>query len=91
MRQFLASRPMAFLGLVSYGVYLWHQLVILQLVRHTGWELFRIPVVPFFLAVTAVTVALSALTYRLVERPFIALGHSWARRRRERQAGLSAT
>lgn len=91
VRRFLASRPMAFLGLVSYGVYLWHQLVILQLVRRTGWELFRIPVVPFFLVVTAVTVALSALTYRLVERPFVALGHSWARRRRERQAGLSAT
>jgi peptidoglycan/LPS O-acetylase OafA/YrhL len=90
VQRLLCSRPMAFLGLVSYGIYLWHQLVIGQLVKHTSWREFQIPVVEFVLVAGAVTVLVSAVTYAVVERPFIARSHDWARRWRERAAGIGS-
>jgi peptidoglycan/LPS O-acetylase OafA/YrhL len=88
VRRLLASRPFALAGLVSYGIYLWHQLVIQQLLRLTSWQLFHAPEIPFVLAVLAVTLVVSTATYVLVERPGIGVGHRWIRRWRERQAGF---
>ena len=88
VRPLLASRPMAFLGLISYGLYLWHAAVIELVVDHSGWALFDAPYLPFFLLVFGGTVAVSTATYFLVERPCMALSRDWARRWRERQAGL---
>lgn len=85
----LRARPVALLGLISYGVYLWHQLVVQMLLQHTGWHLFRIPFGTFFVAVLALTVLLATLSYRLVERPGIALGRAPMQKRRERLAGVS--
>lgn len=82
VRRFLACRPMAFLGLISYGIYLWHTIVIDVVLETTGWELGTISFVPFFLIVFGFTCVLSTITYYLVERPFIALGRDWARRAR---------
>jgi len=68
------SRPLAWLGAVSYGLYLWHWPVQELLMAH-GW------VVPhtwagYILAVAtvlAISLPLAWLTYRLVERPAIEL------------------
>ena len=61
----LAWRPLAGLGLVSFGTYLWHQpvLVFLQYV-HFG-------ALPWWLAAAgiAASVGLGALSYRLIEQP----------------------
>jgi peptidoglycan/LPS O-acetylase OafA/YrhL len=89
VRPFLASRPMAFLGLISYGLYLWHATVIDLVMEHSGWTLWHIPFLPFFLAVLSLTAALSTVTYMLVERPCIGLGRDWARRLRMRSAGAA--
>jgi peptidoglycan/LPS O-acetylase OafA/YrhL len=69
----LRSRPLARLGVVSYGVYLWH-MVTLQGVR---------PMVePFasssavwltFVANAAAAWAVAELSYRALERPFLGL------------------
>ena len=68
--RWLEHRTLAYLGLVSYSVYLWHQPVI-------DWWVDR-GVLPFeggsgLVAATALvgamTLVLSALTYRFVERP----------------------
>ncbi|CAB4928724.1 unannotated protein [freshwater metagenome] len=69
----LAARPLAAAGLVSYGLYLWHVPVLLWLRAHGllpqhtwGAVLVGLPV----------SLALAALSWRLVERPAIA----WCRR-----------
>ena len=69
LSRFLAWRPLVYLGMISYGLYLWH-LPVYKLLYHQldGW---RWGVVAA-LAV-ALSLALAALSYRFVERPF--LGH----------------
>ncbi|KPM56634.1 acyltransferase [Frankia sp. CcI49] len=74
VRRFLACRPMAWLGMISYGIYLWHTTVIDVVVEHISPADGARPFWPFFLMVLGLTCAVSAVTYLLVERPFIALG-----------------
>jgi peptidoglycan/LPS O-acetylase OafA/YrhL len=38
VRRFLRWRPVAFVGLVSYGVYLWHKTLVLHAVDWTGGD-----------------------------------------------------
>lgn len=61
----LAWRPLVALGTISYGVYLWHWPVFLALNgQRTGWTGW-----PLFAARCAVTVALAAVSWWLVEQP----------------------
>jgi peptidoglycan/LPS O-acetylase OafA/YrhL len=65
----LETRPFLFVGVVSYSVFLWHLPVILAM-REQGLTVSGS--LGFFvnaLTVGAVTLVLSALTYRLVEEP----------------------
>lgn len=61
----LSWRPLCALGLVSYGVYLWHWPIFVYLneqrVHLSGWPLFGVQV--------AVTLVVSYASYRIVERP----------------------
>jgi peptidoglycan/LPS O-acetylase OafA/YrhL len=72
IRAALASRPARSLGEVSYGVYLWHLMLLTWLVGVLGLEIFRGGFAVLFplTAVTATVVA--AASYRLVERPLLA-------------------
>jgi peptidoglycan/LPS O-acetylase OafA/YrhL len=77
-------RPLALLGTVSYGIYLYHVPV---MIRFGKW--FGLPHGPASLAlwlalVSATVLLLAALSWRLVERPMIA-----GRRRRRSPAGLA--
>lgn len=76
----LTLRVVAFLGLVSYGIYLWHQVVVATIVDHTSWDLFRAPFSQLLPVVLLITAAVAAVSYRFVERPAIALGHRLPRR-----------
>jgi len=82
-RRFLAAAPLAWLGLVSYGVYLWH-LTVAELVGFSadpshfsahGLDLGRRThhlETPILFGVTlAVTCAIAAASYYLVELPFL--------------------
>jgi peptidoglycan/LPS O-acetylase OafA/YrhL len=61
----LSVRPLPALGLISYGVYLWHWPVFIAAnADRTGLE-----GLPLFAARCGVTLALAALSYALVERP----------------------
>lgn len=66
-----ANRAAYAIGVVSFGVYLWHQLVLQVVRRHTGltspWSI--------YLGGAAATIVLSAITYRWIERPGMRLGH----------------
>jgi peptidoglycan/LPS O-acetylase OafA/YrhL len=86
VRRLLASRVLSLIGLVSYGIYLWHQLVVSQIQKHTSWTLFHAPFLGLLAVTIAITLVVSTITYLAVERPGIAVGHRWLLRQRERAA-----
>ena len=70
----LSWRPLAWIGLISYGIYLYHSRILLAVSAHVGlsgdrW--LRLLVLTFVTLVLAVIVA--ALSYYLVERPILRL------------------
>jgi peptidoglycan/LPS O-acetylase OafA/YrhL len=84
-RRVLAAAPLAWLGLVSYGVYLWH-LTVAELLglsadrghfRSDGLDLVgrihHLDTPILFAATLAVSTAIAAASYYLVELPFLAL------------------
>lgn len=83
IRRFLRSRPWAFLGVVSYGIYLWHP-TIGSLVRDRWWaaDPTTLDVWQLLIPVFAGSVAVSALSYYAVERPCIRLSHRRSTTRR---------
>jgi peptidoglycan/LPS O-acetylase OafA/YrhL len=72
IRRFLASGPMTWLGLISYGIYLWHQAWLHQVRAWTGATLFDTPFWHLAGPALVLTLVVSALSYRLVERPALA-------------------
>jgi peptidoglycan/LPS O-acetylase OafA/YrhL len=73
-RRVLANRWLATLGLVSYGVFLWHQTVAVKLSGEgaAGW----LPIGRFLsltVVVAAVSIPVAALSYVLLERPLLRL------------------
>jgi peptidoglycan/LPS O-acetylase OafA/YrhL len=67
----LDSRPVAYLGKISYSVYLWHIVVILMLLKHWPEAKFHSlgGLLVALVLVIGATVGLSALSYRYVEKP----------------------
>ena len=69
LSRLLSWRPLVYLGLISYALYLWHLPVYKLLYRQLdGWPWGLVAAI----AVT-LSLALASLSYRFVERPF--LGH----------------
>ena len=66
-RAFLRHPVVAWLGLISYGIFLWHYVVALRLgVPGEGWSFF-----PLLIATVAITVPIAAASYYLLERPLL--------------------
>lgn len=65
VQRWLSVEPLRRLGVISYGVYLWHWPVIVFL----GPERLGVHGVVLALAQAAITLALAALSYRFVEHP----------------------
>lgn len=66
--RFLSIRPLVFIGLISYSLYLWHWPVMVFL-RSLGWYAWGMPEVPLALQLLLIAV-LSAVSWRYVEQPF---------------------
>jgi peptidoglycan/LPS O-acetylase OafA/YrhL len=77
IRRFLQLRVVVALGLVSYGLYLWHELWITKFLDWTGDHFGYSSFFPMLVAVVALTITTAALSYRLVEQPILRL-KSWA-------------
>jgi peptidoglycan/LPS O-acetylase OafA/YrhL len=71
--RFLETRPLVWLGIISYSVFLWHEPLVRFLQEH-GFTFSG--TAGFFantLLLAGVTLSLSAITYRFVERPALPL------------------
>jgi len=64
----LSARPLVFVGLISYSLYLWHW-PLLVLSRSAGWSAYGLPVVPAGIFLVVV-LAVSWASWRWIERPF---------------------
>lgn len=73
----LSTRVAVFLGAVSYGLYLWHQIFLSAprgvgyVLRAFDWPLFDAPLVPVFALATVGGVACGAASWYLVEKPIL--------------------
>jgi peptidoglycan/LPS O-acetylase OafA/YrhL len=74
----VGGRLLGWLGLISYGIYLWQGVIMYVLARHEGAiPLHHTGAVAYVVHVTfllALTVPLAWLSWHVVERPAIALG-----------------
>ena len=71
-RRVLGSPLLAWVGLVSYGLFLWHQPLMPTVINHGGDDLIPgMPFVSLLVAMLAVSVAVAAASYYLVERPIL--------------------
>lgn len=73
IRRLLRSWPMASLGVISYGIYLWHLDLISQVEEWVGWHVGSIPYWQLAGLVLAVTVAIASASYFGLERPVLRL------------------
>lgn len=62
LRSVLAAKPIVYVGLVSYGIYLWHYPLARLWRSELDWQL-------TYLSVFGVSLALAAASYHWVERP----------------------
>ncbi|MEA2211129.1 MAG: hypothetical protein QOF83_1077 [Solirubrobacteraceae bacterium] len=68
-RRVLAHPVIAWLGLISYGIFLWHYVVVLKLAPAGAGASFAV----VLLGTLAISVACAAASYYLVERPLLRL------------------
>ena len=71
VRRLLAFRPLALIGVVSYGIYLWHEAWIELFLRWTGDKLFTIPLLELVAFAGALATLSAAASYVIVERPVL--------------------
>lgn len=66
-----ASRPMRFVGLISYSVYIWHRVVLHILEPRLHTLAVRPQVAVLFVVGTFASIAVSYVSFQVFERPFI--------------------
>ncbi len=71
IRRFLQCWPMAALGVISYGIYLWHLNLIYEFLDWTGWHEGMVPYWLLAVAVFGITVAFASTSYFGLERPIL--------------------
>ena len=67
----LIGKLLKYLGKISYGIYLWHIIVLSTVLDRMPW----LAGYKLMLIVTGITLILSIMSYHLMEKPMIASGH----------------
>lgn len=73
IRAFLRFKPLAWLGVISYGIYLWHEAALDFYLRQWDHVAFTAPTNETFFFMFLFTIPVAALSYYLVERPALSL------------------
>jgi peptidoglycan/LPS O-acetylase OafA/YrhL len=74
VRRLLRSWPMASLGVISYGIYLWHQTWIDRVLAHLGpRSLFNLEFWGLFFGVLGASILAASVSYFVIERPALRL------------------
>jgi peptidoglycan/LPS O-acetylase OafA/YrhL len=68
--------PVVYIGLISYGIYIWHEALLGQIRTWTGTRLFQGNFVAYLVATFAFSVVVASLSWFLLERPLL----RWAKR-----------
>jgi peptidoglycan/LPS O-acetylase OafA/YrhL len=90
IRRLLRNRALLYVGMVSYGVYLWHLAVLEQLERWDFESLGGHPSVVWFAAALPISLLLATVSYYAIERPFLSLKNR-VRGRPQPRSGESAS
>jgi peptidoglycan/LPS O-acetylase OafA/YrhL len=80
IRRFLRSRPMQLLGLISYGIYLWHDMWIDRVIAWRHLHAFTAPFGGLLRDVLVLTLVAATVSYVVVEKPALRLKESRQRR-----------
>jgi peptidoglycan/LPS O-acetylase OafA/YrhL len=71
-RRLCAWRPLAYIGLVSYGIYLWHDAWIVRAIHWSGGRIaLQAPFWTVGVSAFSLSVASGALSWNLLERPLL--------------------
>jgi peptidoglycan/LPS O-acetylase OafA/YrhL len=71
-RRFLSWRPLVYIGLVSYGIYLWHDAWIVRAVHWSGGRVaLQAPFWTVGVSAFSLSVVMGALSWHLLERPLL--------------------
>lgn len=73
LRWVLRNRVVAAVGVVSYGIYLWHQAWVSMFLEWTGYRDFEFPWWQLLGAVGSLAIASAAVSYFVLERPVLRL------------------
>jgi peptidoglycan/LPS O-acetylase OafA/YrhL len=74
VRRILAWPALAWLGRISYGVFLWHHTVLREIATRLPLDALPVPVfLSMFTLTLGITVVLAWASYRFVEQPFMRL------------------
>ena len=74
VRRVLRSRPVVGIGLVSYGIYLWHETFITEVLGWTHRPLFTTSFLTLTLAAGGLALVTAVASYLVIEQPFQRLG-----------------
>jgi peptidoglycan/LPS O-acetylase OafA/YrhL len=69
VRAIFSSRVMIWLGLLSYGIYIWHEAWQDKWLEHTGDPMFGSPFWPMLAVTLVLTLASATVSWYLVEKP----------------------
>jgi peptidoglycan/LPS O-acetylase OafA/YrhL len=86
VRRLLSGRALLWVGLVSYGLYLWHAAVIAKLVDLGALN--SLGDLPFTALALALSLLAAAASFYLIERHALRLGRRLSRRRRSQDADV---